>query len=213
MVTGSKVSDDLPGVFLKRQGDFLLMEISIESDSREPSVRRQEIRETVDALLALAKQRQDISVSIDANGLIYPLLSSQNMPLVSGRRPDTSVAQIILRTPIPEKVKDVQELATRLNSFANSVKGVGRATVLVDGDTTVSVVNPHQYRKDVIAVVLDEVAQVTKRLGPDYRVVIKGLDQSMDWRNTDDISVIFFIPYSYEIIPTSLTAKIEIPEY
>lgn len=208
-VTSSKFSEGSPGVVLKRQGDFLLMDIAIESDSREISVRKKEIQETVDKLLKSAKQKDDITVSIDANGMVFPLLTSENLPMISGLRPDTSLVKLVLRTPIPKEVKDVQDLSSRLSVFANSINGVGRATVDAYDDTTVSVVNPQQYRMDVIFAVLDEVKAVTGRLGPDYRVVLTGIDNQMEWRGVDSTNVVFYIPYSYNIIPTSLTAQID----
>lgn len=208
-VTSSKFSESSPGVVLKRQGDFLLMDIAIESDSRELSVRKKEIQETVDKLLKSAKQKDDITVSIDANGMVFPLLTSENLPMTSGLRPDTSLVKLVLRTPIPKEVKDVQDLSSRLSVFANSINGVGRATVGAYDDTTVSVLNPQQYRMDVIFAVLDEVKAVTGRLGPDYRVVLTGIDNQMKWRGVDSTNVVFYIPYSYDVIPTSLTAQID----
>ncbi len=208
-VTSSKMSEDFPGVVLKHQGDFLLMDIAIESDSRELSVRKKEIQETVDKLLKSAKQKEDITVSIDTNGMVFPLLTSANLPMTSGARPDTSLVNLVLRTPIPKEVKDVQDLSSRLSVFANSIDGVGRATVGAYADTTVSVVNPQQYRMDVIYAVLDEVKAVTERLGPDYRVVLTGIDNQMEWRGADSTNVIFYIPYSYDVIPTSLNAQVD----
>lgn len=209
VVTGSRIIESLPGVTVKRQGDFLLMDVIISSDSREYSLRQSEIEKTVDDLLASAKAKKDISVSIDANGLIYPLLSSENLPMTGGNRPDTSLTKLVLRTPIPKNVTDIQPLVTKLDLFADTIEGEGRATVETSGTPDVSIVNPDQYRMDVINAVLDEVDRITKRLGPNYRVIIDGLDERMKSQNTDNINVLFYIPYSYKIVPTSLTMNVE----
>lgn len=210
VVTGSRI-DDMPGITLKRQGDFLLIDVRVSSDSREYSLRSAEIRKTVDDLLAKAADRKDISINVDAGGLIYPLLSSEGLPLSGGSRPDTSYTDLILRTPIPKNVGDIQPLVTKLETFANSIKGEGRATIDADDVPDVSVVNPDQYRMDVIDAILDEVDKVTKRLGPNYRVILTGLDMRMKSRNTDNINVTFYIPYSYMIVPTSMNTVL--PEY
>ena len=203
-VTGSRISESIPGVVLKRQGDFLLLDVVVESDSREFSLRKQEIEATVENLLTQAKNESSITVSIDANGLIYPLESSEDLPIYSGSRPDTSRTSLILRTPIPQNIQNIQELVTRLQVFGNNVEEVGRAAISATGDPAVSVVNPEQYRMDVIETVLEEIDMVTRELGTNYRVVITGLDRRMQWRGTDATNVIFYIPYSYSIIPTSL---------
>lgn len=208
VVTGSRI-ESMPGVTLKRQGDFLLIDVIITSDSREYTLRKAEIEKTVDGLLASAKAEKDISVSIDANGLIYPLLSSENLPMSGGNRPDTSLTKLVLRTPIPKNVTDIQPLVTKLDLFADTIEGEGRATLETSGTPDVSIVNPDQYRMDVINAVLDEVDRVTKRLGPNYRVIIDGLDDRMKSQNTDNINVLFYIPYSYRIVPTSLTMAVE----
>tara|TARA_Y100000052_G_scaffold27590_2_gene37036 strand:+ start:27396 stop:28127 length:732 start_codon:yes stop_codon:yes gene_type:complete len=210
VVTGSRI-ESLPGITLKRQGDFLLVDVRISSDSREYAMRTSEIEKTVDDLLAAAREKRDISVNVDAGGLIYPLLSSEGLPLSVGSRPDTSYTDLILRTPIPKNVGDIQPLVTKLETFANSIKGEGRATIDADDVPDVSVVNPDQYRMDVIDAILDEVDKVTKRLGPNYRVILTGLDKRMKSRNTDNINVTFYIPYSYTIVPTSMTTVL--PEY
>lgn len=207
VVTGSRI-ESMPGVTLKRQGDFLLIDVLITSDSREYALRKSEIEKTVDDLLAKATVEKDITVSIDANGLIYPLLSSENLPLTSGNRPDTSLTKLVLRTPIPKNVTDIQPLVTRLDLFADTIEGEGRTTVETSGTPDVSIVNPDQYRMDVINAVLDEVDGVTKRLGPNYRVIIDGLDERMKSQNTDNINVLFYIPYHYKVVPTSITTNI-----
>ena len=209
VVTGARIST--PGVYLKRQGDFLIIDVIVASDSRDYALRRTEIETTVDALLAQANDYDDISISIDVNGLIYPLESTEELPLSSGSRPDTSVANLVLRTPIPQDISNIQPLVQRLEQFASLVEGEGRATVDTRGGPTVSVVDPDQYRGEVIDLILEEVEDVTSTLGNNYRVILSGIDGRMQWQNTDNVNVIFYIPYNYTVIPTSLTTVL--PDY
>ena len=115
----------------------------------------------------------------------------------------------MLRTPIPANTDDVQSLATRLKVFAGKIKGIGRATATISGSTTISIVDPDQYRMDLINLILSEVKSVTDQLGPDYRVMIDDLDDRLRWVNADGISVLFYIPYNYRIVPTSMTSIME----
>ena len=210
VVTGSRIDDPTPGVFLQRQGDFLLMDVVIESDSREFALRKREIVQTVDTLIARARRENDITISIDEDGLIYPLRSSDNLPITSGNRADTSRTTLVLRTPIPDNVADPYSLAQKLTVFKDSIDETGRASVISDTDVTISVVDPHQYRGEVIKLILDEIKTISDQLGPDYRVTIDGLDQRMRWRRSDQFNLIFFIPYEYDVIPTSLTMNVEV---
>ncbi len=207
VVTGMRRAADAPGVVLEKQGDFFLLQLTLENDRRLAAERLPEIRATMEAIVEAAKADPSISLSIiDENNLVRPL-TAQGFEdgIRSGNRPDTSVANIQLKTAIPATVTDSYVLATKLTDFADDLDGVGRTTVNWFEDVQLSVVNPRQYRSELIRAITSEIRQTTTALGDDYRVILDGLDGEMKWSRGGDVNLIFHLPYEFIIIPTSIT--------
>jgi len=64
IVTAQKRQEDGPGLFLEKRGDYLLLEVSIENDSRDFSTRTKEINIAVNDFIAAAEKDSDITLSI-----------------------------------------------------------------------------------------------------------------------------------------------------
>lgn len=210
IVTGTKRSlGNTSGVTVTKRGDFLLLEVQIESDARDPSERLREISQTIDAFLEAAKQDSTIEMSIVEAGTTVRQLTKSNyrQGISLGNRPDTSIARIRVKTAIPDEVENSGNLATKLSRFVNSIKETGRITVSTNGETAVSVINPYQYRKDVVTAVIEEINAVTDALGPEYVAIIEGLDRQVVWSRQGDIHLACSLPYSYDIIPNTLHSR------
>jgi len=207
VVTGVRASAS-PGIFLEKTGDFLLLNIQIENDSRGLDIRLKEISDTVDNIIEAAEADPSIELSIVGDGnMVRPLsLESFRTGIRSGKRPDTSVAFMKVKTAIPENVADSYRLATKLGAFVEDLEEVGRTEINASDEISVSVVNPYQYRKDVLKLVLSEIKEVTEALGPDYRAVITGIDGEVKWVRSGDLKLAFYLPYDYFIIPQSLNS-------
>jgi len=205
IVTASRAGAS-PGIFLETKGDYLLLQVQIENDSRGLALRLSEISDTVDKIIAAAKQDPSIELSIiDGNSLVRPLsLENFKSGIRSGNRPDTSVAFLKVKTQIPDNVEDSFKLAAKLGEFVDDLEEVGRTRIKTSDEVAVSVVNPYQYRKQVLKLVLAEIKEVTETLGPDYRAVLSGIDGEVEWTRSGDLNLAFYLPYEYMILPTSL---------
>jgi len=207
IVTGSRVEDS-PGIFLEKRGDFLLLSVSIVNDSRERSLRIEEMMATVDNFLEAARSEPDIELSIiDDNDFVRPM-TRQNFRdnIYPGSRPDTSVVYIKVKTQIPDNVEDSYALANKLSNFVEGIEEEGRTNFDSDGDIAVSVVDPYQYRADVRDLIVEEINTVTTGLGGDYGAIIKGLDGEVEWARSGDINLIFYMDYEYELYPKSISS-------
>ncbi len=142
-------------------------------------------------------------------------LTTQNyvQGIASGARPDTSITRIRVKTAIPDQVANSASLASKLSRFVDKVDEKGRVTISSSGATSVSVVDPYQYRDEVVAAIVEEVNAVTDALGPEYVAIIKGLDRQVYWDRKGNIDLAFSLPYTYEIIPNTLQSKWETPDY
>jgi len=215
IVTATRRAASAPGVFLEKKGDFLLLEVAVENDSREVGTRLSEIEKTILKIIEAAESQPDIELSvIDENEFVRPLkINSFKEGIQRGNRPDTSVAYLKVKTDIPDKVEDSYKLATMLATFIDGIDEVGRTNISTDDEVAVSVVDPYQYRPELSKKIIAEINSTTKALGPDYRVILKGMDQGMTWTRSGDLNLAFFIPYSFEIVPTSLAIYVNGPLY
>lgn len=217
IVTGSRIAradtfkadGGAPGVTVIKRGDFLLLEVMIESDSRQPTERLSEIDATVSEFIKAAERDSTIELSVVESGRTVRRLTTLNYQqnISGGLRPDTSIARIRVKTAIPDKVENSAELATKLSRFVDQVEETGRITIRTNGSTSVSVVNPYQYRGEVVRAIVDEINTITDALGPEYVAIIQGLDRQVYWDREGDIDLAFSLPYSYEIIPNTLHSQ------
>lgn len=215
VVTGIRGSDtELPGVVYKRRADFLLLEIKVVNDSRDEETRVKEIVKTLKNAIAVAKKEKDIQLSIIKDGFVLPLESvDESIKVGSGQRPDTSEIEIRAKTVITDNTNNPEKLLSKLNTFADSVPVEGRTELISYDEADVSVVNPHQYRSNIIALVAEDVKNTTSALGSDYRVLMSGLDSPVKWVRVGPVHLAMYIPYKYQIIPNNINSYFDIGEY
>jgi hypothetical protein len=214
IVTGSRSEDvAIPGTSLKRPGDSILLTVEVSNDSRDPKTRRQEIEATLRAMMAAAAKEKSIELSvIGDNNLVLPLrIDSATLHLMAGDRSDTSEATISVKTQIPAQVGNSSALVAKLKDFATNIKPVGRTIIDSDGGIQISIVNPMQYRDRVIELMAADVKKVTAALGPDYKVVLRGIDQPIQWVRDGMLELTIFVPYRYDVLPATVTSYLQAP--
>ena len=215
VVTGTRgESGSIPGTSLKRPGDFILLTVEVTNDSRDEKTRKAEIEATLRAMLAAASKDRSIELSvIGDNNLVLPLkLDSATLRLAHGKRPDTSETTINVKTRIPAQLGNSSALVAKLRDFVTNIKPVGRTIVDGDGDFEISIVNPAQYRDRVIDLMAADVKKVTAALGSDYKVVLRGIDQPIRWVRDGMLELTIFVPYRYDVLPSSVTSYLRTEE-
>ena len=118
IVTGSRIDEGggLPGTFLRKTGDFLLLQVNVRNDTREAAARKEEIYATLRNALANANRDGTIELSVvDDNDLVIALkVDSATVVLSPGDRPDTSITRISVKTRIPPAGANGQALISKL---------------------------------------------------------------------------------------------------
>jgi hypothetical protein len=208
IVTATRIDSSIPGLFLEVKGDFLLLEVSVENDSRDLETRLSEINKTMQGFISAAAKNPDITLSIvDEGDVVRPLtIGTFQSGIRRGSRPDTSRAFLKVKTQIPDTVADSYKLANKLGAFVENIPEVGRTTIDSYDEVAVSVVNPYQYRSSVIKLVTDEINSISQALGGNYRAVIEDIDEELKWVRSGDLNLAFYIPYDYKIIPANVTS-------
>jgi hypothetical protein len=56
------------------------------------------------------------------------------------------------------------------------------------------------------------VKKVTAALGPDYKVIVHGIDKPIQWVRDGMLDVTIFVPYNYVILPATVSGYTQISE-
>lgn len=206
IVTGVRASAlDLPGVILKKKGDFLLLNVKILNDTRDLEERKTEIYKTIKTAIELANKDKSIQISVSQGNLVLPLTKNNyEIDLVKSERQDTSEAYITFKTRIQKSISDANSLVVKLKKFVTSVPVVGRVELIPLSEVNVSVVNPAQYRNEILGLVVEDIDFITNKLGQEYKVVLEGIDQPVMWSRAGPLHLSLYIPYSYTVVPESI---------
>jgi hypothetical protein len=207
IVTGSRAiewdPDDVPVIQLERRADNLIVAVRVVNDTRDAPGRREEITRTLRAMARAAAGRADIDLSIEDDGTLVPLTEDMVSTLTLGVDPgrsDTSVASLVVKTPIREG--DTLDAASeRIEAFVEGVAPVGRSIADVSGDWQLSVINPAQYRAPIVAAIAADARATAAAFGEGYAVQVEGMSNRVTWRQAGPLDLALFIPYDMTVTP------------
>lgn len=211
VVTGSRIESEMrdypiPHVGLVRRADFLFRQVTVHCDTRESEQRREELRDTLRDMLRRAENDGDIElsriVSIDGGDpIVAPFTEAvidQSFRANYGGRSDTSYVQLLVKTPIVES--DALEDATgRIGDFTAGIRGVGRSELILTGEPTLSIVDPQDYRADIVAAMVSDAQSILDALGEGYAARFEGLENQVTWYRVDELDLALFIPHHFEV--------------
>lgn len=202
-VTGYRASDSttLPYVVLTRRADHLYTSITVEDDTRDAKIRTAELRATLKAVVAAAKQEPRITLSVEKNEVLKDFTEDLiDQYITSGSRPDTSQARILVKTAIG--ADDTFDSTTgRIEAFIKRVPKIGRSETISDTDYEIAVVGPQQYHAAVIAKIAGNAKETAAMFGPDYGVTIEGMYRPLQWYRAGQLDLALYIPYTMVVQP------------
>lgn len=211
IVTGSRAiewdPDDIPVIQLERRADNLIVAVRVVNDTRDAPGRRDEITRTLRAMARAAAGRPDIDLSIEDDGTLVPLTEDMVSTLTLGMDPgrsDTSVASLVVKTPIRE-ADTLDAASERIEDFVDGVAPVGRSLAEVIGDWQLSVVNPAQYRTPILAAISADARTTAAAFGEGYAVQVEGMSNRVTWRQSGPLELALFIPYDMTVVPAPET--------
>jgi len=205
MVTGSRLNADdydasMPIITLRRTADFAIQEVKVASDSRDTAARQDEIYAMIRNAIASSGR---FGVELGSGEYVVEALDAtnyRNLTLTRDDRPDTSQTSFLVKTPLTPGI-DAKAALDRITRFIAAVPAVGRALMTAQGDMTLSVVNPDQYRPAIIDLVAADAAATAAKFGNGYGVEVKGLDRPVLWARASLTDVFLYLPSSYVIRP------------
>lgn len=202
-VVGSRIAYrdllDTPAIAVRRQGDHLLLPITLYNDTRNEEAREREIYDSIAGLIERAGKRLAI-----VHGDVYPtVLDSRNLrvPLVSDpKRPDAAEVKLLVRAPLGSGDAAAAAALTReLREFVDSAPRVGRTEFEAATETALSLARPERFRYELIAAIADDTAKIRAAMGGSCKVTISGLNSRIEWQRVSVSELLLYIPYTMDM--------------
>jgi hypothetical protein len=193
----------VPVVRTERRADNLIVSIQVINDTRDAAIRRTEITRSLTSMARAAAGRGDIDLSIIKDGSLVPFTESMISTLTLGvddDRDDTSVATLIVKTPIREG-DTLDSASTRVEDFVEGAAMTGRSLAEISGSWQLSIVDPPQYRDPVVRLIAEDARATAAAFGEGYAVTVTGLEGRVAWQQSGPLSLILYIPYQMMVTP------------
>lgn len=205
IVTGSRIeqdgySRDMPAVGLRKTADYLVQEVTIRGDTRDPKQRTIEIRQMLQKAVQIAAQR---GVQLAYGDYILTPLTLQNLDeiaLKADTRPDSQRVDFLVKAALGKESGSAAE--KRIEDYVEAVPEVGRAQMDESGDSSLSIVGPDQYRLQIADKVMEDARALSGKMGNGYAVTVEGLNMPVLWTRAGPSDVMLYIPYKLVIVPS-----------
>lgn len=205
IVTGVRIeqdgySQDMPAVGLRRSADFLVQEVTIRGDTRDPKQRGAEIRQMLQKAVQQASSR-GVQLAF-GDYILTPLILANidDVALKGDNRPDSQRVDFLVKAPLAGNTSGASA-EKRIADYIESVPEVGRAQMDESGDSSLSIVGPDQYRKAIADKVMEDAQELSAKMGSGYGVTIEGLNMPVLWTRAGPSDVMLYIPYKLVIVP------------
>lgn len=205
VVTGSRIEQDgyqrdMPAVGLRRTADFLVQEVVIRGDTRDPKQRAAEIRQMLQKAVQIAS-RQGVQLAY-GDYILTPLTldNLDEITLTNDNRPDSQKVEFLVKAPLAGKESGTAA-EKRIEDYVEAVPEVGRAQMDVYGDSSLSIVGPDKYRVQIADKVMEDARALSAKMGSDYAVTIEGLNMPVLWTRAGPSEVMLYVPYKLVIVP------------
>lgn len=191
-----------PAIGVKRLADFAVQVVTIVGDTRDEQKRRDEIFGMARKAIELAGKRGGIELAT-GQLVVEPLTLAnyRNLELEEDdERDEVEKVSFLVKARLAAGM-DAKAALERIEAFIKAVPAVGRAEMEADGELTLSVVGPDQYRDAIVEKVAADAKAMAARLGPAYAVHAHGLDRPVEWARASLTEVYLYVPYSYSVVP------------
>ncbi len=206
VVTGSRAdstyySDQQTVIGLRRPADNAVQRVWIVSDSRDVDVRCREVLAMLDAAFARA-DGAGVQL-VDGEFELKPIKRADySCASLSGAgRADTSKVEFYVKAPVAAGAGGGPAPRQRIATYIKSVPVSGRSLMETRGGLTLTIVNPDQYRDQVVKLVAEQSLRYAGYFGPDYGVEVGGLDRDLRWSQVSETEVFLYIPYVFTVGP------------
>jgi hypothetical protein len=187
-------ASSVPPVRVQTRADYLAVPVSVQSDTKDPLKRIDQIENALRSLADRVKQQGDLairpgSVSLSPRDTAKSFISYEPSPappvqlyLLASLKPETSVFaltkrihQLVVANPAPDGVR------------------------LVVGNTTLGVNDPEKFRPQLLGLIAKSVADTRKILGANGSTELDGLENPIAVMVVNETDVMLFINFRVKI--------------
>lgn len=201
----------MPHVVVRRRADFLLFDVWAVCDTRDADQRRGELRDTLETMITEAGRDANIELSRLENipgddAIVVPFTADTIEESFANNyrsRADTTYVRLLVKTPVkPDDT--LRTAAGRIERFVAGLTTVGRSEFVLADSETLSVVDPGQYRYEIIDAIASDANRIAATVGEGYAARFEGLEQEVSWYRSDVLELTLYIPHRMEIVPASV---------
>lgn len=195
---GGMVAAQRPVIHLKRTADYVVQTVWITGDTRDAAKRMEDINATLrNTIGGAAKAGVELAVG---DYVIEPLTLTnyRNLSYGGDGRPDTSRTTFLVKVRLTPSL-DIPAAKAQIAKFVESVAKVGRTSMTVSGEPTLSVVNPDQYRGAIVDLIAADAAVQAAKFGAGHGVDVSGIDRPVEWARSGLTEVSLYLPASYVV--------------
>jgi hypothetical protein len=185
---------------LTQRADFFVKPIFINSDSRDETMRRDEVLAMLRETITRANQEGIVLVAGQYSLQPLTLANFEELPMGRGTRPDTTRVQIYARLPLEGANPRASAADDRIARFIQAIPVTGRSFIET-GSTNLALNNPQQYRAAVVQAIAAEATRYAGFFGSNYGVEIRGLESDLFWQQASETEVFLYIEHNFVIRP------------
>lgn len=192
IVVASKGPERNVSTFIEKQAEYLISELTIKNDDRDPIKRFGLLEKAQQALLLKAYERDGVSVDllpvqleIDRHSKLLPSFNSASLRYrvlvsLSDYKNDFLAASLALRKLIDElpEIEDTQ--------YELSIARLG-------------IENPEKYRNEILEKISTDLADLKTRFGNSMRIKLSGLESPVRAEQLQDTKISVYINYQIEL--------------
>ena len=187
-----------PVVNLKRMADYIVLPVRAVNDTRDATTRQNDLNATIRNAIATA-DKAGVELAIGDYVLERLTLANTTRLTFSGDgRPDTSQTMFLAKIRVTPGM-DLNSARERIDQYLAAVSKAGRSRIQSWGEPTLSVVNPDQYRPQIIDLIAADAAASAAKFGPGYGVEVSGLDRPVEWARAGPVEVFLYLPAAYTV--------------
>jgi len=202
VVTGARSGEysEMPSVTFKKKGDFLVQNVRLINDSRSPELRKSEIIQTIKNIISSSKKIKGIELSYGQGFLVPVNLDDDALKIIDDKKSsDTSRINISIKIAISEK-EPAKGKIEELKKFLKNTSLVGRTLLEEEGDIGLSIINPEQYRYEVLALIAKENNKLKEVFGTDCSTETDGISGRVEWDRIAVDELVLFIRFKTKVV-------------
>lgn len=199
VVTGSRITREdiygLPAIAIEKKADFLVQKIRMVNDSRSPELRKKEIFGTIGNLQKSAQKIKGIELSYGDGFLVPVNITDDSIQLIEDKKKkDTNYVDIFVKVALNESRSPKKQIS-ELRSFIKNSKLQGRTEIESLDDIGLSIIDPDQYRYDILKEIAKENKKIKDIIGKNCGIDIGSLEQRVEWARTGVDELTLYISY------------------